>query len=73
MTGRGKLTRKGMQGEIHRSKGPKVFPDIPKYTEDSRKTGFWEWDRWLGSEFGEQVLTVSVSLHFSFATSIPPI
>jgi hypothetical protein len=46
-----------MQGEIHRSEGPKVFPDIPKYTEDSRETGFRERDRCLKSEFGEQVLT----------------
>jgi hypothetical protein len=59
MTGRGKLTRKGMQGEIHRSESPKVFPDTPKYTEDSRKTGFRERDRWLGSEFGEWVLTAT--------------
>jgi hypothetical protein len=45
-----------MQGEIHRSEGPKWFLDILKYTEDSRKTGFREWDRCLGSEFGEWVL-----------------
>jgi hypothetical protein len=47
-----------MRGEIRRSEGPKWFPDIPKYTEDSRKTGFQEQVRCLGSEFGEQVLTV---------------
>jgi hypothetical protein len=50
-----------MQGEIRRSEGPKWFPDIPKYTEDSRMTGFQERDQWLGSEFGEQVLTVPPS------------
>jgi hypothetical protein len=50
-----------MQGEIHRSKGLKVFPDIPKYTEGSRKTGFRERDRWLGSEFRERVLTKTPS------------
>jgi hypothetical protein len=55
VTGRGKLTRKGMQGESYRSEGPKWFPDIPKYTEDFRKTGFWERVRCLGSEFGEWV------------------
>jgi flagellar biosynthesis GTPase FlhF len=58
MTGRGKLTRKECRV---RSTDPKVFPDIPKYTEDFRKTRFWEWDRWFGSEFGERVLTVPPS------------
>jgi hypothetical protein len=52
---------KGMQGKIRRSEGPKWSPDIPKYTEDSRKTGFREWVRCLGSEFGERVLTVPPS------------
>jgi hypothetical protein len=36
MTGRGKLTRKGMQGEIHRSEGPKgfrIYRSIPKVPE----------------------------------------